>query len=80
MLDIEAGLLKSSLVGLVPADVYATPDTTQELLDDNDMNIKGTNGFGNLLSEDLLEYLLSSSFFLIFFRQPACLKNCTFQL
>ena len=44
------------LVNLVPVNVYATPDATEDIVDNNDVTIEGINGFGNLLSEDLQQY------------------------
>lgn len=53
-------LIAIMLVNLVPADVYATSDTSQDAVDNSGMTIEGTNGFGNLLSEDLTEYQAES--------------------
>lgn len=44
------------LVNLVPADVFATPDEESDTSARNEMIIEGTNGFGNLLSEELEAY------------------------
>ena len=44
-------LVLTLLVGMVPVPAKANEVSTQ--MADNDVTIQGSNGFGNLLSEDL---------------------------
>ena len=48
------------VINLVPIEVFAEPDTNESAIDSGDVNIEGTNSFGNLLSEELTEYQLDN--------------------